>query len=258
MADLIQIGFEIKAKGLQEALVSTKGLLTEVSKLDGQKPTGTTKAVEDTGKAALRASKDLAVLNKQVEYLKDGLSKATSLKLAKLDIAGVDKGTINNIRQASIEVDRLGKAMGQVRVSARQGLDIRAAFGLPAGIAALTAVVGGILTMADSYQLLQSRMKFYVKEGESVAVINEKLLTIANTSRASLSDVTNLFSKLNPALQRVGGTTEETLAVTEAFSKALYVGGANIREASAATIQFAQAMGSGKLAGDEQNRHITE
>lgn len=115
-----------------------------------------------------------------------------------------------------------------------------------------------LVEMADGYALLQSRMKLFSNAGDDLAVVNQRLLSIANANRASLEDTGRLYVKLLQPLRELGSTSEEVLTVTDAFSKALFVGGANAREASAALIQFSQAMASGKLSGDRKICHPTK
>lgn len=124
-------------------------------------------------------------------------------------------------------------------------------FGALSAVAIGSTVIAGAIRMADAYTSLQSRIKLTGITSEQLQVVNEKLLGISNESRTSLAENTQLYVKLANALKNFGGTSVDALNVTSAFSKALVIGGANTREASAATLQFAQALGSGKLAGDE-------
>ena len=112
--------------------------------------------------------------------------------------------------------------------------------------------------MADGYALLQSRMKLFSDASDDLGAVNQRLLAISNSNRASLEDTGRLYVKLLQPLRELGSTSEQVLTVTDAFSKALFVGGANAREASAAIIQFSQAMASGKLSGDRRICHPTK
>ena len=60
-----------------------------------------------------------------------------------------------------------------------------------------------------------------------------------------------VFNRLNGSLLQMGGTQQDTLRITELLGKAIKVSGASGVEASSAMVQFGQALGSGKLAGDE-------
>lgn len=53
------------------------------------------------------------------------------------------------------------------------------------------------------------------------------------------------------SLKPLGVTTNSVMQVTDAFSKTLLISGASIANKSSATLQFSQAMASGRLQGDE-------
>lgn len=124
-------------------------------------------------------------------------------------------------------------------------------FGALSAVAIGSTVIAGAIRMADAYRGLQERLKLVTSSEEERISVSRRLLEISNANFQSLKETTELYVKLRPALAAVGGTQQQTLAVTDAFSKSLALSGANTREAAAATLQFAQAMGSGKLAGDE-------
>ena len=73
----------------------------------------------------------------------------------------------------------------------------------------------------------------------------------ASSARQSIDAYGNLYIKLQNAGKDFIKTQEEGLQVTDTLSKALVVGGATAQEQSSAMLQFAQAIGSGVLQGDE-------
>lgn len=123
---------------------------------------------------------------------------------------------------------------------------------------AITALGVGFATKefiktADTMNLLEARVKLVTKATDDYKVAQSQLLKIANENRVNVESVTKLYTKLADPIRQMGGTMQTTLNITNAFSKALLVGGANTEEAASATLQFAQAMGSGVLRGDEFN-----
>ena len=86
---------------------------------------------------------------------------------------------------------------------------------------------------------------------EIVREVNTFLAKSAIQNNVGLRENAALYAKLPPAMQRIGANTAATNQVVDAFGKSLRIGGATAMEAASATIQFAQAMASGKLAGDE-------
>lgn len=106
---------------------------------------------------------------------------------------------------------------------------------------------------ADSMNLLNARLKLTTSSTEEYASQQKKLLEISKSSYTSISDTVTLYTKLDPALKQLGASTSQVNSVVESFSKGLQLGGASAQESSAAIQQFAQAMGSGVLRGDEFN-----
>lgn len=106
---------------------------------------------------------------------------------------------------------------------------------------------------ADSMNLLNARLKLTTFSMEEFNSQQKKLLEISKSSYTSISDTVTLYTKLDPALKQLGASTSQVNSVVESFTKGLQLGGASAQESSSAILQFAQAMGSGVLRGDEFN-----
>lgn len=117
-------------------------------------------------------------------------------------------------------------------------------------LAAATALVKAA-QMADALRLLQARVNVAAESIEAGAAAMASLRRISTETRSSLEGNVQIFTRLNSSLKQLGGTQEDTLRITELLSKAITVSGASAQEKTSAMIQFGQALGSGKLAGDE-------
>ena len=125
--------------------------------------------------------------------------------------------------------------------------------------AGFVAAISGraVLDFVSQIQNLDNRLRL-VTEGQGE--LNERfdqLFTVANRTRAPLAETVELFTKLELAAKNVGLNTDEVIQVTENFNKVLAISGASGQEASAAILQFSQALASGTLRGDEF-RSLTE
>ena len=109
------------------------------------------------------------------------------------------------------------------------------------------------ITTADSMNLLDARLRLTTKSLEEYKSQQKALTLTAKESYTSINDTITLFTKLNPALSKVGATTEQVNQVVSSFTKGLQLGGSTASEASSAILQFSQAMGSGVLRGEEFN-----
>lgn len=112
-------------------------------------------------------------------------------------------------------------------------------------------LISATIKLADEYTSTQQRLKLYIKDAQTLGEVNTFLAKSAIQNNVGLKENAALYAKLAPAMQRIGANTAATNQVVDAFGKSLRIGGATVMEATSATIQFAQAMASGKLAGDE-------
>jgi tape measure domain-containing protein len=127
---------------------------------------------------------------------------------------------------------------------------------LTATAAAAAALGAALLAMkvaqrADEFRLLSARVDVAAGSMESGAAAFSDLVDISRRTQSSLAGNIEVFTRLNQSLMQMGGTQRDTLQVTELLAKAIKVSGASAVEAKAAVLQFGQALGSGKLAGDE-------
>lgn len=123
--------------------------------------------------------------------------------------------------------------------------------------AAAAAVLGAALLAmkvaerADEFRLLAARVDVAAGSMESGAAAFADLVDISRRTQSSLAGNIEVFTRLNQSLVQMGGTQRDTLQLTELLAKAIKVSGASAVEGKAAMLQFGQALGSGKLAGDE-------
>lgn len=135
--------------------------------------------------------------------------------------------------------DPLGRAVG----------DVRGQLIALASIGALAGLASQALKAADAFSGMRSRLSLVVREGENLLDVEENLAQLALKNRADLNATVSLYTRLRTARKDLDDAT--TTQILDAWSKTLVISGANATEAASATLQFAQAMGSGKLQGAE-------
>lgn len=132
--------------------------------------------------------------------------------------------------------------------------------GLRPKITAVAAAIGLMATamalvkaarLADEIRLLGARVEVAAGSVERGASAMSELQRISTRTQTAIAANAGVFNRLNQSLLQMGGTQDDTLRVTELLGKAIKVSGASGAEASSAMTQFGQALGSGKLAGDE-------
>lgn len=120
-------------------------------------------------------------------------------------------------------------------------------------VSALTGAVRGIANAADSYNLMNARLKLATESQQEFNTAQTELRRIATATQTPLESLATLYQRISRPLKEAGRSQKDILAVTEAVSTSFRVSGASAQEAENGVIQFAQALGAGALRGDEFN-----
>lgn len=282
--DLVHIGFKITPDGLKEANTQVSKLLDNVDQIgakgkksssefvDGQK-----KVNDSLGKTKKGTEDVLGAQNKQIDaykkllnleqtrakYISQGFGKTDATRISRMEISGADTTTLNNYKKAIEETNKAAQALrpsfDKVTESHSKFLDQVKGIAV---YAALSAAIYGVMTamtslavatvkMADEYTAIQNRMRLYISDAQELSKVNRQLAQFSTENNVGLRETATLFSRLAPSMQKLGANTAAITTVVDAFGKSMRIGGATAMEAASATIQFSQAMASGKLAGDE-------
>lgn len=157
-------------------------------------------------------------------------------------------------------VTKLGFQLDQAKLSAAEratdNLSNRAesmAAGFRGMFAAFASVqaVKSIITIGDEMQNVQTRIGMLPQTVGDAAAAFDEVAKHATESGASVDAYAKLYTRIGNGAKDYIKTQEELLGITDTISKALVVGGATTAEASSTMLQFAQALGSGVLQGDE-------
>ncbi|MEG9482753.1 tape measure protein [Mannheimia sp. HC-2023] len=168
---------------------------------------------------------DLATLAIKIET--EGANRASA------DLSKVEQSAKNTEKAA----DNLTRAMGNLK-------RILAIAGLAGGLSAY-------LDMAERMQSLNAQLKFVTNSQYEFNTAQKELFAIAQKTRASFESTTQLYIKSSQALKDYGYAQKDILTFTETINKAMAVGGVKPQEQASALLQLSQALGSGKLQGDE-------
>ncbi|OEO23098.1 hypothetical protein AX279_22500 [Pseudomonas sp. J237] len=120
-------------------------------------------------------------------------------------------------------------------------------------LSALTGAIRSISETADSYSLMNARLKLATESQEEFNAAQVELQKIAQDTQAPIESLITLYSRISRPLKEAGRSQEDILKVTEAVATSFRISGASAVEAENGVIQFAQALGSGALRGDEFN-----
>lgn len=197
------------------------------------------KEIQGIGNDAKLSTADLDALTKG--FIAKADTAATSVK--KVGDAGTEAGkrTKENFSAAEQAVNKTSKALDQAKVL------------LLAYFSVQTAISGARawLATADEITLVNARLKQVTTTQKELKEVQETLYSAAQRLGGSYGDLAQATSRMAPAIRELGGGAREAARLAEIVVATAKIQGSTTQEATAAAIQFAQALGSGVLAGDE-------
>lgn len=121
---------------------------------------------------------------------------------------------------------------------------------------ALTGLAGAFafreLTQAiDSWNQYESRLRLVTGSAEELVFVQRRLFETAQDTRSAFGATVTLYSRVANSTRELGLAQTELIDFTRTVQQAIQIGGASAQEAEAGVRQFAQALASGELRGDE-------
>ncbi|TFZ54989.1 hypothetical protein E4V01_24055 [Methylorubrum sp. Q1] len=104
---------------------------------------------------------------------------------------------------------------------------------------------------ADQATNIQNRLTAVIPVQAQRAQIDDQIFQTAQRTRTSYEATANIFSRMTLSASNLGASQAQILRVVEITQKALQAGGATSSESASIATQLSQALGSGRLAGDE-------
>lgn len=155
----------------------------------------------------------------------------------------------NAMRRQQAQFDRISKSI-ESRATALED-SVGGSFDKLAKIVGGAAVINELRKLSDAWLEASNKIKSAgVAEAMAGSVTNE-IADIATRARSGFSEVADLYARLTRTGKDFGATQGEIAVATETVSKALKVSGASASETQSTLVQLGQALGSGRLQGDE-------
>ncbi|MBF0336077.1 MAG: tape measure protein [Alphaproteobacteria bacterium] len=139
---------------------------------------------------------------------------------------------------------RMSRQMGQVLGPLRAVQSLL-------GVAFAGAIVQQVIALADSYHVLEGRLRLVTRSEAEMAAAHQRLFALSQQTRTAHEATVDLYSRMARASKELGLDQNALIAITKATNQALAISGATAQSAAAAVFQFAQALASGELRGDE-------
>jgi tape measure domain-containing protein len=119
------------------------------------------------------------------------------------------------------------------------------------GAIAAAAGVQRLIALADTWKLIEGRLKLVTSGTSELIAVQERLFGIAQRTRATYEGTAELYARVARANNMLGRSQEDLLRFTSLTQMAIQSSGAGAQEAAAGVIQLGQALASGQLRGDE-------
>ena len=120
--------------------------------------------------------------------------------------------------------------------------------GMGVGLAAMT---DQLRRATDAYVKLDAQVRINTKSQEQYNQALGDIRRIANTAQADIAATSMLYTRLKSTMEGTGTSMKQIATVTETVTYGLKAYGATSAEAASASLQLSQAMGSGRLGGEE-------
>lgn len=152
-------------------------------------------------------------------------------------------------------VDRLNRSVrgmdAQAQIARRSFISLR-------GVLATAFVAAGVIRFAstlaranDTVLQIGNGLRAAGVAAEDLTQAQRTVFQLADETRSSLEATGGLYSRVLRSTRSLGISQQQGLDITRAFQQSLSLSGAAVSEATAASLQFGQALASGRLQGDE-------
>jgi tape measure domain-containing protein len=162
-------------------------------------------------------------------------------------ISKTDQAT-SKILNASGATDKFNQKLEATGMSAG-----KANSGIGKLISATALYLGAlkVASISDEYTNTNARLGLITDSQKEQLDLQKQIFAAADRSKGSYGAMAGAISKMGITAGEAFGSNSELIAFTELIQKGFKVGGASATEQSSAMLQLTQAMGAGKLQGDE-------
>jgi lambda family phage tail tape measure protein len=195
---------------------------------------------EDGSKNVVRVFDEIGKSSKSAADSAERLKKNLKFSDTASQLAGIESKLAQMNQRLNSFQGATSKLVEVVRVLRNTMTLLMYSFGL-----------GVLADVLDSYTGILNKLRLVTEGSENLATVNERVFQSAQRTRSDYEQTANLYGRIARSTKTLGKSQEEVLGFTENVNKALVITGANGQEAVATLIQLGQALGSGRLAGDE-------
>lgn len=173
-------------------------------------------------------------------------------------IGGVSPA-LRSIGDSAGSVDTATNALNRFSSSARNAVNIISGIGIGTmlgniatqAVEKLSELPSRLVSIAGQYAGIQARLKLLVGDQARVAEMNEAIYQSALRSRGSFEQMADAVTKIGMTAKEAFPDSKQVVPFVEGIQKLFAIGGTGAQQQGDAMLQLTQALGSGKLQGDE-------
>lgn len=173
-------------------------------------------------------------------------------------IGGVSPA-LRSIGDSAGSVDTATNALNRFSNSARNAVNIISGIGIGTmlgniatqAVEKLSELPSRLVSIAGQYAGIQARLKLLVGDQARVAEMNEAIYQSALRSRGSFEQMADAVTKIGMTAKEAFPDAKQVVPFVEGIQKLFAIGGTGAQQQGDAMLQLTQALGSGKLQGDE-------
>ena len=183
---------------------------------------------------------------------------ARNAETATRAVGGVSPA-LRSIGDSAGSVDSATNALNRFSSSARNAVNIISGIGIGTmlgnmatqAVEKLSALPSRLVGIAGQYAGIQARLKLLVGDQAKVAEMNDAIYQSALRSRGSFEQMADAVTKIGMTAKEAFPDSKQVVPFVEGIQKLFAIGGTGAQQQGDAMLQLTQALGSGKLQGDE-------
>jgi len=186
----------------------------------------------------------------------------TTVGGVQIEIRGDPSSFQRSMREVQRDASKTGQSVTREFTKADQSVtklnnSLRTSSSVFAGLVSVASggiLAGAVIQAADAFSGMRSKIALAISAADDLLTVERQIYAQAIANRSALEPIVALYQRIRGA--RSDLSNEQTLEITDRFSKSLVISGASAAGAASATLQFSQAIAGGVLRAEEFNSII--
>ena len=198
-----------------------------------------------------RAAKAATGMESAAELGANGIRTATERSASPIQMLG---GLVSGLNQKLRSVGDGAFNKIKTGISGMAGQFTLATIAASAFMSTLSYISGlpdRLVRASDAYAGIQARLRMVAGGAQQAAELNDLIYASAQRARGSYEEMADSVSKIAMTAKKAFPDARDVVPFMEGLQKLFVIGGTGVEQQKNAMLQLTQALGSGKLQGDE-------